>query len=92
MQNHGSNLCKQTNCMEWVPVKFHILILALITEFQVMYRITAESSTNRGTDLYLTGNVGDPKSEQASVLIAKFIKSLVGTLVGIILLHFTQII
>lgn len=85
MQNHGSDLCKQINCLEWLPVKFHILIMALIHEFQVMYRITAERGTNRQSDLYLTGSAGDPNSEQASVLKGKFIKSLVGTLVCIIL-------
>lgn len=84
MQNHGNDLCKQINCLEWLPVKFHILIMALINEFQVMYRITAQNGTNRRSDVFFTGNVDDPNSEQASVLIGKFIKSLVGILVGII--------
>ena len=82
IQNHGRDLRTQTNHLEWVPVKFHILILALINEFQAMYRITAESGTNRRTDLCLTGNAGDQNSEQAIVSIEKFIKSLFGTLVG----------
>ncbi|KAL8088926.1 hypothetical protein AgCh_038625 [Apium graveolens] len=84
MQNHGCDLCKQINCLEWLPVKFHILIMALINEFQVMYRITAENGTSRRSDPYLTGNVDDPNSEQASILIGKFIKSLVGTLENLI--------
>lgn len=89
MQNHGSDLCNQISCLEWLPVKFHILIMALINEFQVMYRITAESGTNRRSDLHSTENVDDPNSEEASVLIGKFIKSLVGTLVGFILCTYT---
>ncbi|KAK1356468.1 putative tRNA (Guanosine(18)-2'-O)-methyltransferase [Heracleum sosnowskyi] len=84
MQSHSSDLCKQINCLEWLPVKFHILIMALINEFQVMYSKTAKSGTNRRSDLYLTGNVGDPNSEQASILKGKFIKCLVGTLENLI--------
>ncbi|WOG87063.1 hypothetical protein DCAR_0206283 [Daucus carota subsp. sativus] len=84
IQNHGRDLRTQTNHLEWVPVKFHILILALINEFQAMYRITAESGTNRRTDLCLNGNAGDRNSEQAIELIEKLIKSLFGTLENLI--------
>ncbi|KAK8520784.1 hypothetical protein V6N13_076919 [Hibiscus sabdariffa] len=38
IQNHGTNICKQNNHSEWVPVKFLTLILGLIQEIQVMQR------------------------------------------------------
>ncbi|MBA0744267.1 hypothetical protein Gogos_006902 [Gossypium gossypioides] len=38
MQQHGTNIRKQNNHSEWVPVKFLILILGLIQEIQVMQR------------------------------------------------------
>ncbi|XP_039022591.1 uncharacterized protein LOC120155085 isoform X1 [Hibiscus syriacus] len=38
IQNHGTNICKQKNHSEWMPVKFHILVLGLIQEIQVIQR------------------------------------------------------
>ncbi|KAJ0104679.1 hypothetical protein Patl1_18356 [Pistacia atlantica] len=36
IQDIGINICKQNNCTEWKPVKFLILTLSLVLEFQIM--------------------------------------------------------
>ncbi|XP_062146057.1 uncharacterized protein LOC133854045 isoform X2 [Alnus glutinosa] len=42
IQNHGSNICKQNNDMEWIPVKFLIITLSLVMELQIMQKRAAE--------------------------------------------------
>ncbi|XWS49177.1 hypothetical protein CRYUN_Cryun13aG0141400 [Craigia yunnanensis] len=42
IQNNGTNICKQNNHSEWIPVKFLILILGLIQEIQVMQSKTSK--------------------------------------------------
>ena len=42
IQNHGANICKQNNDMEWIPVKFLIITLSLVMELQIMQERAAE--------------------------------------------------
>lgn len=86
IRNHGMDLCKQNNHLAWVPVKFLILILTVVQEFQVMNDRTADSGMKGRTkpDLSLLEILGAPSSKQASILTEKFVKSLTSTLVWVI--------
>ncbi|GLT91144.1 hypothetical protein SLE2022_090460 [Rubroshorea leprosula] len=44
IQNYGLNICKQKNDMEWLPVKFNILILSLVQEIQVIQQCSTKCS------------------------------------------------
>lgn len=87
IRNHGMDLCKQNNHLAWVPVKFLILILTVVQEFQVMNDRTADSGMKGKTkpDLSLLEKIlGAPSSKQASILCGKFVKSLTSTLGGLV--------
>ncbi|XP_064989872.1 uncharacterized protein LOC135627659 isoform X1 [Musa acuminata AAA Group] len=47
LQKSSSCLCKRDSCKEWVPIKFLILIFALVEELQVGRSDTGYSSTAR---------------------------------------------
>ncbi|KAK6146391.1 hypothetical protein DH2020_020260 [Rehmannia glutinosa] len=74
IQDHGGDVCKQKNSLEWVPVKFLILISSLIEEFQViqgrtaMYRVTRRIKR----DLDFPSMVDNRSFTEESIVFDKF--------------------
>ncbi|XVF51863.1 hypothetical protein PTKIN_Ptkin04bG0218100 [Pterospermum kingtungense] len=62
IQNHGTNICKQNNHSEWMPVKFLILILGLIQEIQV----TQNKTSKCGVKIQAKSEIGLLEAEEQS--------------------------
>ncbi|KAK6251036.1 hypothetical protein SCA6_005041 [Theobroma cacao] len=74
IQNHGTNICKQKNNSEWIPVKFLTLILGLIQEIQVMQSRVAKL----GVGIQIKSEMGlleteeRPNNVEASIVYKMF--------------------
>ncbi|XVF10929.1 hypothetical protein REPUB_Repub07fG0225600 [Reevesia pubescens] len=62
IQNHGTNICKQNDHSEWIPVKFLTLILGLIQEIQVMQSRTSKN----GVKIETKSEIGLLETEEQS--------------------------
>ncbi|KAK9275857.1 hypothetical protein L1049_023130 [Liquidambar formosana] len=74
IQNHGINICQQDNQLEWVPVRFLILVLSLVQELQMMQERTADCGNKIRTksEFGLLQTVDRMGSAEASIIFEKF--------------------
>lgn len=81
IQNHGSNICKQNN-LDWLPVKFLILVSSLVQELQVIKDRTADHHLRRmKTETEIPGMVDSPSFVKETIIFEKFTKLLFSLLV-----------
>lgn len=73
IQNHGTNICKQSNKLECIPVKFLILASSLVMELQIVQERNTEYGIKFRTksEFSLLETV-DHSSPDAVVLYQKF--------------------
>ncbi|CAI9095603.1 OLC1v1031591C1 [Oldenlandia corymbosa var. corymbosa] len=78
LYDHGSNICKQHNLSEWMPVKFLILLVSLIQELQLIQDRAADGSIGdrMKADLQLLGSTGWVDFTAESRMFEKFAKLL----------------
>ncbi|CAN4078084.1 unnamed protein product [Withania somnifera] len=87
IQDHGANLCDRNNNLEWIPVKFLILLLSFIHELQVLQgRLvdclkTGSSKTSLGLP-YKVGQYSIMKSSTIFVVFSKVFFSILDALVS----------
>ncbi|KAF3672281.1 hypothetical protein T459_00734 [Capsicum annuum] len=76
IQDHGSNVCDRSNNLEWVPVKFLILLLSFIHELQVLQgRLVGCLKTGSSkTSLGISDKVGQYSMMESSTIFVVFSK------------------
>ncbi|CAA3014630.1 uncharacterized protein LOC111390252 [Olea europaea subsp. europaea] len=85
IQNHGSNICKQNN-LDWLPVKFLILVSSLVQELQVIKDRTADHHLRRmKTETEIPGMVDSPSFVKETIIFEKFTKLLFSLLAEVVL-------
>ncbi|KAL2548019.1 tRNA/rRNA methyltransferase (SpoU) family protein [Forsythia ovata] len=86
IQDHGSDVCKQNN-LEWLPVKFFILLSSLVQELQVIKDRTADCHLTRRmkTETEIPGMVDSPSFVKETIIFEKFTKLLISLLAELVL-------
>ncbi|XP_070009091.1 uncharacterized protein [Nicotiana sylvestris] len=76
MQDHGDNLCDVSNNLEWVPVKFLVLLLSFIHELQVLQgrAVDCLKTGSSKTSLENSDKVGQYSMMKNSIIFAEFSK------------------
>ncbi|XP_075102015.1 uncharacterized protein LOC107784157 isoform X3 [Nicotiana tabacum] len=76
MQDHGDNVCDVSNNLEWVPVKFLILLLSFIHELQVLQgrAVDCLKTGSSKTSLESSDKVGQYSMMKNSIIFVEFSK------------------
>lgn len=84
MQDHGDNVCDVSNNLEWVPVKFLVLLLSFIHELQVLQgrAVDCLKTGSSKTSLESSDKVGQYSMMKNSIIFVEFSKLFFSILVS----------
>ncbi|XP_071917541.1 uncharacterized protein [Coffea arabica] len=76
LRDHGKNVCKQQNLLEWVPVKYLILVSSLVQELQINQDRTVEGPIRERikANIHLPGTAAYTDFLVESSFLQKFAK------------------
>lgn len=74
IHDHGGAVCKMKDHLEWVPVKFLILVCSLVEELQIIQekKTTCRVTREMNNDLDTSGTADNLCYTEESIIFDKF--------------------